>query len=48
MGERQQWLLSPTFQRAVKVAAGSDRLISDGGAVLLREAERLWKRPEEP
>ena len=39
MGERQQWLLEPTFQRAVKVAAGSDRLTSDGGAVLLREAD---------
>jgi hypothetical protein len=39
MGERQQWLLEPTFQRAVKVAVGSDRLTSDGGAVLLREAD---------
>jgi len=39
MGERQQWLLEPTFQRAVKVAAGSDRLTSDGGALLLREAD---------
>jgi hypothetical protein len=39
MGERQQWLLEPTFQRAVKIAAGSDRLTSDGGAVLLREAD---------
>lgn len=39
MGERQQWLLEPTFQRAVKVAAGSERLTSDGGAVLLREAD---------
>ena len=39
MGERQGWLLEPTFQRAVKVAAGSDRLTSDGGAILLREAD---------
>ena len=39
MGERQRWLLEPTFQRAVKVAVGSDRLTSDGGAVLLREAD---------
>ena len=39
MGERQGWLLEPTFQRAVKVAAGNDRLTSDGGAILLREAD---------
>jgi hypothetical protein len=39
MGERQGGLLEPTFQRAVKVAAGSDRLTSDGGALLLREAD---------
>jgi hypothetical protein len=39
MGERQGWLLEPTFQRAVKVAAGDDRLTSDGGALLLREAD---------
>jgi hypothetical protein len=39
MGERQQWPLEPTFQRAVKVAARSDRLTSDGGAILLREAD---------
>lgn len=39
MGERQGWLLEPTFQRAVKVAAGDDRLTSDGGAILLREAD---------
>jgi hypothetical protein len=39
MGERQGWLLEPTFQRAVKVVAGSDRLTSDGGALLLREAD---------
>src|SRR5437762_1246511 len=39
MGERQGWLLEPTFQRAVKVVAGDDRLTSDGGAILLREAD---------
>jgi hypothetical protein len=39
MGERQGWLLEPTFQRSVKVVAGSDRLTSDGGALLLREAD---------
>ena len=38
MGERQGWLLEPTFQRAVKVAAGNDALTSDGRAILLREA----------
>jgi hypothetical protein len=31
--------LEPTFQRAVKVAAGDARLTSDGGAILLREAD---------
>ena len=39
MGERQGWLLEPTFQRSVKVRAGDDRLTSDGGALLLREAD---------
>ena len=39
MGERQGWLLEPTFRRAVKVVAGDDRLTSDGGAILLREAD---------
>ena len=38
-GKDGGWLLEPTFQRAVKVAAGNDRLTSDGGAILLREAD---------
>jgi hypothetical protein len=37
MGERQRWLLELTFQRAVKVVAGSDRLTSDG-----------WRGPPAP
>jgi len=39
MGERHSWLLEPTFQRAIKVAATDERLTSDGGAILLREAD---------
>jgi len=39
MGERDSWLLEPTFQRAIKVAATDERLTSNGGALLLREAD---------
>lgn len=39
MGERHSWLFEPTFQRAVKVEATDERLTSDGGAILLREAD---------
>ena len=39
MGERHSWLLEPTFQRAIKVAATDERLTSDGGTLLLREAD---------
>ena len=39
MGERHSWLWEPTFQRAIKVAATDERLTSDGGALLLREAD---------
>lgn len=39
MGERHSWLLEPTFQRAIKVAATDERLTSDGGVILLREAD---------
>ncbi len=39
MGESYSFLFEPTFQRAVKVAATDERLTSDGGAILLREAD---------
>ena len=39
MGERHSWLLEPTFQQAIKVAATDERLTSDGGVILLREAD---------
>jgi Transposase DDE domain group 1 len=39
MGEAQEWLFEPTFNRAVKVCAGDDRITSDAGLVLLREAD---------
>ena len=39
MGERHSWLLEPTFQRAIKVATTDERLTSDGGVILLREAD---------
>ncbi|HJT31367.1 MAG TPA: transposase [Pirellulales bacterium] len=38
MGEPQGWLFEPTFNRAVKVLATDDRLTSDAGLLLLREA----------
>jgi hypothetical protein len=39
MGELQEWLFEPTFNRAVKVDGADERITSDGGAVLLREAD---------
>ncbi|MFH0983510.1 MAG: IS1380 family transposase [Planctomycetota bacterium] len=39
MGEGKQPFFEPSFNRAIKVQAGSDRLTSDGGAMLLREAD---------
>jgi hypothetical protein len=39
MGEARKWLFEPTFNRAVKVCASDDRITSDGGLVLLREAD---------
>ena len=39
MGERQGWLLEPTFQRAVKVAVGSDRLTSGASRTTARSAK---------
>jgi Transposase DDE domain group 1 len=39
MGEPQGWLFEPTFNRSVKVKASDDRITSDGGLLLLREAD---------
>lgn len=39
MGEAREWLFEPGFNRAVKVCASDDRITSDAGLVLLREAD---------
>ncbi|MBP9903667.1 MAG: IS1380 family transposase [Verrucomicrobia bacterium] len=39
MGEAKQPLWEPAFNRAVKVFASDDRITSDGGFILLREAD---------
>jgi hypothetical protein len=39
MGEAKAWLGQPSFNRSVKLKAGDDRLTSDAGALLLREAD---------
>ena len=39
MGEMQEWLFEPSFNRAVKVCASDERITSDAGFVLLREAD---------
>ena len=39
MGEVHSRVFEPTFNRTVKVEAGQERLTSDAGAVLLREAD---------
>jgi Transposase DDE domain group 1 len=39
MGERKKLLFEPSFNRAVKVRGGQDRLTSDAGILLLREAD---------
>lgn len=39
MGEAKQPLLEPSFNRAVKVFASDDRITSDAGFILLREAD---------
>src|SRR5207253_7291072 len=35
----QKWLFEPSFNRAVKVRASDERITSDGGLILLREAD---------
>lgn len=39
MGESQGWLFEPSFNRSVKVQATDDRITSDAGLLLLREAD---------
>ena len=39
MGEVRKLLFEPSFNRAVKVRGGQDRLTSDAGTLLLREAD---------
>jgi len=39
MGEAQEWLFEPSFNRAVKVCANDDRITSDAGVILLREVD---------
>ena len=39
MGESQALLFEPTFNRSVKVQAKDERITSDGGVLLLREAD---------
>ena len=40
MGEAQEWLFEPSFNRAVKVCTSDERITSDSGVVLLREADQ--------
>ena len=37
MGERQGWLLEPTFNRSVKLRQAHTRVSYNAGAILLRE-----------
>lgn len=39
MGESREFLFEPSFNRSVKVQATDDRITSDGGFLLLREAD---------
>ncbi|MFN8575133.1 MAG: IS1380 family transposase [Gemmatimonadaceae bacterium] len=39
MGETHGWLFEPSFNRAVKVLASDERITSDAGLLLLREAD---------
>jgi len=39
MGERQGWLLEPSFNRSIKVRQADPRISSNAGLVLLREAD---------
>ena len=39
MSELQEWLFEPSFNRSVKVRACDERITSDSGLLLLREAD---------
>lgn len=39
MGEGKRPFFEPSFNRSIKVQGGNDRLTSDGGVILLREAD---------
>jgi len=39
MGEAEKWLFEPSFNRAVKVRGKEDRLTSDAGVLVAREAD---------
>ncbi len=39
MGEAQNWLFEPDFNRSVKVCTSDERITSDAGLLLLREAD---------
>ena len=55
MGERKRPFFEPSFNRSIKVQGGDDRLTSDAGMLLLREADHrleltssLAKRLDDP
>ena len=39
MGERKRPFFEPSFNRSIKIQGGDDRLTSDAGVMLLREAD---------
>ena len=39
MGEAQEWLFEPEFNRSIKVSAMDERITSNAGFLLLREAD---------
>ena len=43
MGEVKEWLFEPVFNRAIKVCAQDQRITSDAGVLLLREADHRFR-----
>ena len=39
MGEASEWLFEPEFNRAIKICEQDQRITSDAGVLLLREAD---------
>jgi hypothetical protein len=39
MGERQEWLFEPTFNRSIKIRQANPRITSDAGALVFREID---------